>query len=169
MRRVNAARLDISPRCAFLRDFPNSNSARVLNTILTTGFFRLDLHSAGNPRFARARAGGSNVGNGRAPCAVFKQRGRRSRRLEGLCRARRVPPTSCFSVALAFHTAPSCVVHVAPSTYDLRVGELEIDRLYRRDVGLDVGGVSKQSNFGNKIALDGDTMLVNAESRSGRR
>ena len=42
----------------------------------------------------------------------------------------------------------------------LRVGELEIDRLYRRDVGLDVGGVSKQSNFGNKIALDGDTMLL---------
>ena len=56
-------------------------------------FFRLsDLHSAGNPRFARARAGGSNVGHGRAPCAVFKQRGRRSRRLEGRCRARRVPP-----------------------------------------------------------------------------
>lgn len=78
--------------------------------------------------------------------------------------------TSCFSVALAGHTTrsppppppPACVVHVAPSTYDLRVGELEIDRLYRRDVGLDVGGVSKQSNFGNKIALDGDTMLVNA-------
>ena len=53
--------------------------------------------------------------------------------------------TSCFSVALS-----ACVANVAPSTYDLRVGEVEIDRLHRRDVGLDVGGVSKQSNFGNK-------------------
>lgn len=55
-------------------------------------FLRLDLHSAGNSRFARARARGSNVGHDRAPCAVFKPRGRRSRRLEGRCRARRVPP-----------------------------------------------------------------------------
>ena len=63
--------------------------------------------------------------------------------------------TSCFSVALS-----ACVANVAPSTYDLRVGEVEIDRLHRRDVGLDVGGVSKQYDFGTNIALDGDTMLV---------
>ena len=163
MRRVNAARLDISPRCAFLRDFPNSNSARVLNTILTSIPLRLDLHSAGNSRFARARARGSNVGHDRAPCAVFKPRGGD----RGGWRAAVVLVacllTSCFSVALS-----ACVANVAPSTYDLRVGEVEIDRLHRRDIGLDVGGVSKQSEFGTQIALDGDTMLVDG-SRNGRR
>ena len=169
MRRVNAARLDISPRCAFLRDFPNSNSARVLNTILTTisfawistrqetrGSLALVPAAAMSETVARrvrySNNGGGDRGGWRASVVLVA------------CLL-----TSCFSVALAGHTAPSCVVHVAPSTYDLRVGELEIDRLYRRDVGLDVGGVSKQSNFGNKIALDGDTMLVNRISRSGRR
>ena len=72
--------------------------------------------------------------------------------------------TSCFSVALS-----ACVANIAPSTYDLRVGEVEIDRLHRRDVGLDVGGVTNQYDFGTNIALDGDTMLVYGNLRDGRR
>ena len=155
MRRVNAARLDISPRCAFLRDFPNSNSARVLNTILTSISYAW-ISTRQETRGSLALVPAEAMSDTTARRVRYSNRGGGDR---GGWRAAVVLVacllTSCFSVALS-----ACVANVAPSTYDLRVGEVEIDRLHRRDIGLDVGGVSKQSGFGTEIALDGDTMLV---------
>ena len=72
---------------------------------------------------------------------------------------------SCLLVSSFGVAESSCVANVEPSTYDLRVGEVEVDRLHRQDVGLDLGGVIEQNQFGRSIALHGDTMVAIAALR----
>ena len=163
MERVYAARSHTSARSAFLCDFYRSRSpSRVLNTILNT----ISLASNFTPQETRGPLAMMPVEAMSAAAARCTYRTKSSR--EGVDRgAWRVALllASCLLVSSFGVAESSCVANVEPSTYDLRVGEVEVDRLHRQDVGLDLGGVIEQNQFGRSIALHGDTMVAIAALR----
>ena len=163
MERVYAARSHTSARSAFLCDFYRSRSpSRVLNTILNT----ISLASNFTPQETRGPLAMMPVEAMSAAAARCTYRSKSSR--EGVDRgAWRVALllASCLLVSSFGVAESSCVANVEPSTYDLRVGEVEVDRLHRQDVGLDLGGVIEQNQFGRSIALHGDTMVAIAALR----